>query len=603
MSNKRTSTILIVVAIAAVLLIVATVAVFLILRPKPTADTEWSRIQDAGKIVVGVAADYPPFAYYTDQFQVDGYDIALMRDIGQQLGLQVEFVDFAFDGLLGALQLGQIDVAIAAISVTPDRQAVVDFSDIYYAGTDAILAHQDSTISIGYVADMASQRVGVQNASVYETWLKTNLVDTGQMPASNLFSYAQIEDAIRDLKEQRIDLVALDYAPAESFAGQGGVKIVGQGLNQQWFAIALPKGAATLQTEMNGALAQLQSTGRLSQLAQQYLNLQSGEIIPLPTPAPAPTSEPGQKPVACIDGMEWVEDLTYDDYDMTAPPEVAAGQSFVKGWRVRNNGTCTWDNTYSFVYVRGNVPAARMSGEPVSIAGSVASGATYDIQVNLIAPQIPGIYQGFWQMRNGQGIAFGETIYVAITVPSAPIATPAPTQTPSPDINFSADRTNVKAGERVVFTWSVENVKAVYFYAQGEAWQDHGVTGQGSQTVYPQTTTIYELRVLKPDDSVEIRQIRIEVEAVAGAPTIALFTVIPETQVQVGQCVDITWQVQGNVSQVTILYNEQHLWDNAPLNGNLQSCPPEAGNISYTIEAQGPGGTSRAQRNMTVTAP
>jgi hypothetical protein len=90
---------------------------------------------------------------------------------------------------------------------------------------------------------------------------------------------------------------------------------------------------------------------------------------------------------------------------------------------------------------------------------------------------------------------------------------------------------------------------------------------------------------------------------VAGAPTIALFTVIPETQVQVGQCVDITWQVQGNVSQVTILYNEQHLWDSAPLNGNLQSCPPEAGNIAYAIEAQGPGGTSRAQRNVTVTAP
>jgi hypothetical protein len=89
----------------------------------------------------------------------------------------------------------------------------------------------------------------------------------------------------------------------------------------------------------------------------------------------------------------------------------------VKGWRVRNTGTCPWDEIYSFVYVRGNVPAASMSGEPMAVAGTVASGDTYDIQVNLVAPQTPGTYQGFWQMHDGQGVAFGQTIYVAITVP------------------------------------------------------------------------------------------------------------------------------------------------------------------------------------------
>jgi polar amino acid transport system substrate-binding protein len=573
----------------------------------PITDNVWSRIQAAGRIVVGTSADYPPFAYYTDDFTVDGFDIALMREMGQRLGVQVEFSDFAFDGLLGALQLEQIDVAIAAISVSPERQAVVDFSNVYYVGEDAILTGQDSTISIRSVADMAGHRVGVQRGSVYESWLKTSLVDTGQMPSGNLFSYVRSEDSIRDLKDQRVDLVVLDYVPAQSFANQGGIKVVGHGFNQQRFALAVPKGATTLQAEINRTLIELSNEGTIAQLAQEYLNLAPPDILPTPTPAPAaptPTTAPAPAPTpACIDGMALVQDLTYDDKNMTAPPLVAGGQPFVKGWRVRNTGTCTWDNTYSLVYVRGNVPAARMSGEPVAIARTVLSEDTYDIQVNLVAPTPPGVYQGFWYMHNGKGVAFGYTIWVGITVPAGPTATPAPTQTPSPGISFRADRIHIKAGERVVFTWDVENIKAVYFYAKGEPWEKNGVAGHDRRDVYPQTTTTYELRVVKRDNSVETRQIRIKVDPVVGPPVIAWFAVEPEFQILVGQCVNIQWEVRGEVSRVKITRNNVALWDGAPSSGSLQDCPPGVGNVAYAIEASGPGGTSRAQKNINVIEP
>ena len=620
MFSKLVNKIIVLVAIAAVLLAacrtptaaptstaVPPTATTVTATSVPITDNVWSRIQAAGRIVVGTSADYPPFAYYTDDFTVDGFDIALMREMGQRLGVQVDFSDFAFDGLLGALQLEQIDVAIAAISVSPERQAVVDFSNVYYVGEDAILTGQDSTISIRSVADMAGHRVGVQSGSVYESWLKTSLVDTGQMPSSNLFSYVRSEDAIRDLKDQRVDLVVLDYVPAQSFANQGGVKVVGHGFNQQRFALAVRKGATTLQAEINRALIELQNDGRIAQLAQQHLNLAPPDILPTPTPAPAaptPTTAPAPAPTpSCIDGMALVQDLTYDDKNMTAPPPVAGGQPFVKGWRVRNTGTCPWDNTYSLVYVRGNVPAAGMSGEPVAIARTVLSKDTYDIQVNLVAPTTPGIYQGFWQMRNGKGVALGYTIWVGIMVPAEPTATPAPTQTPSPGISFSADRMRIKAGERVVFSWDVVNVKAVYFYAEGEPWEKNGVVGQDRRDVYPQTTTTYELRVVKRDDSVETRQIRIEVEPVVGPPVIARFTVEPEFQILVGQCVNIQWEVRGKVSQVKITSNNVALWDGAPLSGSLQDCPPGVGNVAYAIEASGPGGTNRAQKNVNVVEP
>jgi polar amino acid transport system substrate-binding protein len=614
MFNERIDKIFILVAIAVVLLTACrtptliptstdapSTATIGAATSAPIPADEWSRIQAAGRIVVGTAADYAPFAHYSGEFQLDGFDVALMREIGQRLGVQVEFSDFAFDGLIGALQLEQIDVAIAAISATPERQAVVDFSTAYYTGEDAFLAHQDSTISTRSVADVASQRIGVQRGTVHETWLENNLVDTGQMPSSNLFSYARIEDAIKDLREQRVDLVMLDYVPAQSFANQGGVKIVGRGFNQQLYAIAMRQGATTLKTEIDHALTQLHDEGRIAELVRAYLDLEPAEILPTPTPAPVPTAAATPAPTpSCIDGMEIVQHLTYDDHDVTAPPQVAGGQSFAKGWRVRNTGTCPWDNTYSLVYVQGNVPAARMSGGPVAIARTVPGGDTHDVQVNLVAPPTPGIYVGFWQMRNGQTVAFGRTLRVGIAVPAEPTATPAPTQTPSPGIDFSADRTHVKAGERVVFAWNVASVKAVYFYAQGEPWEQNGVPGQGEREVYPQNTTIYELRVIERDDSVKVRQIRVEVEPVVGAPVIAQFTVDPEFQIQVGQCVNIQWQVRGNVSQVKITSNNVALWDGAPLSGSLQNCPPGAGNVAYAIEVSGPGATNRSQKSVNV---
>ena len=119
--------------------------------------------------------------YYNASYALDGFDVALIRLIGQKLGVQVDVQDYAFDGLSSALQIGQINVAIAAISVTPERQQQLGFSSIYYSGQEGMLAGQNSAInSIPSVDALAPYRVGVQAGSVYETWLRTSLVDSGK---------------------------------------------------------------------------------------------------------------------------------------------------------------------------------------------------------------------------------------------------------------------------------------------------------------------------------------------------------------------------------------------------------------------------------------
>ena len=83
---------------------------------------------------------------------------------------------------------------------------------------------------------------------------------------------------------------------------------------------------------------------------------------------------------------------------------------------MRNSGTCTWTSAYYLAYAHGNTPQSQMGGQPTYIKGSVPPGGTYDISVNMVAPQQPGVYQGFWQMVNAKGTAFGTTVYVGIQV-------------------------------------------------------------------------------------------------------------------------------------------------------------------------------------------
>jgi hypothetical protein len=168
------------------------------------------------------------------------------------------------------------------------------------------------------------------------------------------------------------------------------------------------------------------------------------------------------------------------------------------------------------------------------------------------------------------------------------------------EINFSVDRNTIRSGECVTFHWKVEGVKAVYFYRDGERWKDHGVTGEERRQECPAQTTTYCLRVVKRNDSVDIRQITIQVQAGVGAPAIHRFSLEPAGPIQLSQCVQVRWRVEGNVQHVRINRRRKVLWDGAPVRGNMEDCPPKPGNIAYTIEATGPGGTSRAEQVLHV---
>jgi len=408
--------------------------------PPVAGDDSWKTVQAAGVLRVATSADYPPYSYYNQDYVIDGFDPALIREIGAKLGIQVIIADYAFEGLGATLQVGQADAVIAALSVTAEREKIVDFSNVYYVGEDGILARADSGIgTITGIGQFAGKRIGVQKLSVYETWVQETLIAPGIINQSMLFSYAKPEQAVAALKAGQIDLVMMDLQPAILNLSDQQLKLVGQKLNQQRFAIAIPKGASSLKAQIDQALLTLQNEGRVNQLAQKYLGLRPDDIIPPPTPVPTqvPTEIPTQvptegptpvpTPVPCIDAMEFIKDLTLDDEDLTNFPKVYPGEIIQKGWRIKNSGTCVWNNSFFLKYVRGNDPAAQMGGQPTPINGIVQPGQTYDLYVNLVAPSLAGKYVGYWQMHNASNVPFGQTIWVAVQVRK--IETPTPTAT------------------------------------------------------------------------------------------------------------------------------------------------------------------------------
>jgi hypothetical protein len=161
--------------------------------------------------------------------------------------------------------------------------------------------------------------------------------------------------------------------------------------------------------------------------------LPTNTLTPLPTNTPLPPTltpiPPTVTPIPIpCDRASFVEDVSYPDNT-----EVAAGTTFVKTWRLRNNGSCTWNSSYALVFDKGDAMNGPASAQLTT--GTVAPGQLIDVSVTLKAPSTTGTYQGYWKLRNGGGAIFGiganaqDAFWVKIKVTNPATATPSASTT------------------------------------------------------------------------------------------------------------------------------------------------------------------------------
>jgi heat shock protein HslJ/uncharacterized protein YraI len=145
-------------------------------------------------------------------------------------------------------------------------------------------------------------------------------------------------------------------------------------------------------------------------------------------------------------------------------------------------------------------------GEEGPIIGKSADGQWWAVEV-------PGAENNTGWVSAAFVEAFNVENVPVIQPPTAPVPTATPTATPPPqaEISFTADRTAITSGECANLSWRVANVQGVWVYPLGQPYDQFPVTGEGTQSVCPTVTTTYEMRVLKQDGALELRQVTISV--------------------------------------------------------------------------------------------
>ncbi len=148
--------------------------------------------------------------------------------------------------------------------------------------------------------------------------------------------------------------------------------------------------------------ATLNSIYTASALTVQVNTVTPGLPLPSATSSVVATNTVGvQSPVVTskCDAAQFLSDVTYPDGS-----NISSNTPFVKTWRIKNVGTCTWTTAYAIVFSSGDVMSAPSA---VALAGSVAPGQFIDVSVPLVAPNKDGNYVGYWKMRNANGSLFG----------------------------------------------------------------------------------------------------------------------------------------------------------------------------------------------------
>lgn len=177
-------------------------------------------------------------------------------------------------------------------------------------------------------------------------------------------------------------------------------------------SIAFTQSAQTVEARLT-ELAQF-STPAATIIPPTQILVATSTLNPGATHTPVPATLKPPTPAPLCDVGAFVADVTIPDGTKFNP-----NTPFIKTWRLKNAGTCTWTTSYAAVFDSG---AQMGAPSAVNLTQNVPPGSTVDISVNMTAPATNGSYKGDWKLRNASGVIFGlgstatKTFYVAIEV-------------------------------------------------------------------------------------------------------------------------------------------------------------------------------------------
>ena len=225
---------------------------------------------EEGKLHMSTNAAFPPYEMTTDAGGFEGIDVEVAQAIAGKLGLELVVDDMGFDAALTAVQTGQSDIAMAGITVTEDRQQVMDFSDSYATGIQVVIVKKDSPIAT--LDDLSNaQMIGCQKATTGYIYC-SDTPENGGYGEDHVTAYETGALAVMALVNGQVDAVVIDNEPAKSFvASNDGLKILDTEFAVEDYAIGFAKGNTALLEAVNAAMAELKADGTFQNIVDKYI--------------------------------------------------------------------------------------------------------------------------------------------------------------------------------------------------------------------------------------------------------------------------------------------------------------------------------------------
>ena len=219
---------------------------------------------EAGKLTMATNATFPPYEMTTDAGTIEGIDVDTAQAIAEKLGLELQIDDMDFDAALLSVQQGKADIAMAGITVTDERMAVMSFSDSYATGIQSVIVPEGSDIASP--DDLAGKKIGTQRGTTGYIYCSDDFGD------ENVVAYDDGLTAVQALNNGQVDAVVIDNAPAQEFvAANPGLKVLDTSYAEEDYAIGVAKGSA-LEDAVNKALEELKADGTLQAIVDKYIN-------------------------------------------------------------------------------------------------------------------------------------------------------------------------------------------------------------------------------------------------------------------------------------------------------------------------------------------
>lgn len=231
----------------------------------------WDEIQESGTLTVGTAGTLYPASFRAEESdELTGFDVELMKEIGQRLDLEVQFKEMAFDNMLTSVQNGQIDVAANDISVTEDRKEKFAFSTPYKYTYGTAIVRKSDLSGIDSLEDLKGKKAAGEATTVFMEVAR-------QYGAEEvIYDNATNDQYLRDVSTGRTDVILNDYylqKLALAFFPEFDIAIHPDiAYNPQEVAFLMSNENDELQQNIDRVLAEMLEDGTVKELSEQFYN-------------------------------------------------------------------------------------------------------------------------------------------------------------------------------------------------------------------------------------------------------------------------------------------------------------------------------------------